>query len=203
MPSDASASFDFSQPLRGDAIPLRYSAPRQIEVLRHLGEQPTLSADEVHTSGHAYRLPQGSNAVQVICLPQGDNAFGSFQVMEIGNRIAQARQQAQLTQTELASKIGVTRGLVGQWESHRKKPGRESLRKIAEVTLVSMDWLLTGDAVSGVNVKDPDALRILRAFMRMSERQRKNMAEFFRVSADVSREVEHQSPPPKLKQSVE
>lgn len=124
--------------------------------------------------------------------------------MEIGHRIAQARAESGLSQTQLAKAVGVTRGLVGQWESHVKKPGRENLGKIAEVTYVSVAWLLSGEGSpnSGVFVSDPDAIKMLRAFNRMSSRQRKNAIELFSVSADVGREMEQQTAPTKTKHPV-
>lgn len=124
--------------------------------------------------------------------------------MEIGHRIARARIQSGLTQTELAKAVGVTRGLVGQWESHKKKPGRENLDKIAKATLVSIASLLSDDANpdQGVYVSDPDALKMLRAFGRMSPRQRKNAVDLFDVAADVRREIEQESNPPKAKLPV-
>ena len=140
--------------------------------------------------------------MQVICLPLGYYGSDSFRSMEIGNRIASARTQAKLTQTELANAIGVTRGLVGQWESHRKKPGRDNLYKIAKATLVNVEWLLTGNDDYSVTVSDPEALSMLRAFMRMSPRARKNAVELFGVSADVGREIEQQSRPAKPKVSA-
>lgn len=137
-------------------------------------------------------------------LPQGMQSLWQAPRMEIGHRIKRARTDAGLSQTELAKAVQVSRGLVGQWESHVKKPGRENLEKIAAATCVSVASLLsdTPDPSQGVWVSHPDELKMLRAFRRMSDRQRKNAIELFSVSGDIIRELEHQGSPAKGKKPV-
>lgn len=60
----------------------------------------------------------------------------------LGNRIALARQRAGYrTQGAFAEALGVSRGLVGQWESHNKRPGRDNLLKIAELCGITAEYL--------------------------------------------------------------
>jgi transcriptional regulator with XRE-family HTH domain len=59
----------------------------------------------------------------------------------VGKRIAAARKQAGLSQTELADKIGVTRAAVSGWE-RGQEPLLSHLRDIARITKVSLAWLL-------------------------------------------------------------
>jgi len=119
--------------------------------------------------------------------------------MAIGHRIKKAREEAGLSQRELAAKVGVTHGLVGQWESHTKKPGRENLRKIAEVTLTDPAVLLNEKppSDSSVSVADPRALAMLRKWGQMSRRQQDNLLELMGVSADIRREIEKKREPAK------
>lgn len=56
-------------------------------------------------------------------------------------RIVKSRGYAKLSQTGLAKAVGVSRGAVGQWESATTAPSSENLRKIADRTRVSHDWL--------------------------------------------------------------
>jgi transcriptional regulator with XRE-family HTH domain len=63
--------------------------------------------------------------------------------MDIGHRIKRFREDAGMTQTELANAVGVSRGLVGQWESHRKKPGREILQRLAAATMTNPNAFLS------------------------------------------------------------
>ena len=61
------------------------------------------------------------------------------------NRIRQARRSANLSQQQLATRVGVHRSAVAQWEqpggSH---PTVENLARVAAVASVSFEWLATG-----------------------------------------------------------
>lgn len=61
---------------------------------------------------------------------------------EFGNHIFDMRRNAGLTQTALASKLGVTNKAVSKWENGKSKPSTETLRKLAELFGVSVDSLL-------------------------------------------------------------
>lgn len=117
--------------------------------------------------------------------------------MAIGHRIKAARKRASMSQREFAKAVGVSYGLVGQWESHLKKPGRETLRKVAEVTLSSMEWFLgeRDDSIVDVRITDPGELALLRHFRRLSDRQRQNLLELIGISADIIREMQKQPEP--------
>lgn len=62
-----------------------------------------------------------------------------------GRRIAKARTKLELTQAELADKIGVSAGLVGQWETGSTGLTPKKAATLERVLQVSMTWLLTGD----------------------------------------------------------
>ena len=49
----------------------------------------------------------------------------------IGRNIRNARQKNELTQTDLAMRLNVSRSLIAQYETGRKKADREFLEKIA------------------------------------------------------------------------
>jgi len=56
-------------------------------------------------------------------------------------RLRGARLRAGLNQVELAEKLGVSKGAVGNWESGQNPPGDARLRKIAEILSTSADYL--------------------------------------------------------------
>lgn len=60
---------------------------------------------------------------------------------EIGERIKSARRNAGFTQRELAKKLDVSAGAVGQWETGGV-PATERLAVLAHLLGVSLDWLL-------------------------------------------------------------
>ncbi|MDQ1079716.1 helix-turn-helix domain-containing protein [Pseudoroseomonas cervicalis] len=64
--------------------------------------------------------------------------------LAIGRRIAAKREQIGYSQAELAARIGVTDGAIGQYETGRAVPRINRLERIAVELETSTDWLLTG-----------------------------------------------------------
>lgn len=62
----------------------------------------------------------------------------------LGERIAQARAAAGLSQTDLGKAFKLTRSAVSQWESNRTEPTPQNLRGVAMETNVRYEWLATG-----------------------------------------------------------
>ncbi|MCD7884910.1 MAG: helix-turn-helix domain-containing protein [Lachnospiraceae bacterium] len=62
--------------------------------------------------------------------------------LTLGEKIAQARKSAGLTQQQLAEKILVSRQAITKWESDKGMPDIENLRKLAGLLNVSIDYLL-------------------------------------------------------------
>lgn len=62
-----------------------------------------------------------------------------------GRRIARARTNMELTQTELADMLGVSAGLVGQWETGKTGLTAKKAALLERLLKVPMTWLLTGD----------------------------------------------------------
>ena len=69
-----------------------------------------------------------------------------------GNVIKELREKCQLTQVELAEKIGVSDKTVSKWETAKGYPDISLLEPIAKALGVSMTELVTGNAVSNVNI---------------------------------------------------
>lgn len=63
-------------------------------------------------------------------------------VIKIADRIKYAREKNNLTQTELAKKMSVTRSSVNAWEMGITIPSTERLAELAAVLNVSSDFLL-------------------------------------------------------------
>jgi transcriptional regulator with XRE-family HTH domain len=71
-------------------------------------------------------------------VPTRDDASGR---REIGERIKSARRKAGFTQRELAKKLDVSAGAVGQWETGGV-PATDRLATLADLLGISLDWLL-------------------------------------------------------------
>lgn len=63
-------------------------------------------------------------------------------MLNIGGRIIQLRKQLDLSQEELAKKVGVSRTIIGNYERNANTPSIEVLIKIAKVFNVSVDYLI-------------------------------------------------------------
>jgi transcriptional regulator with XRE-family HTH domain len=60
------------------------------------------------------------------------------------DRLKTARLHAGLSQAELAARIGVSSGAVGQWETGKTNPSNANMRSAADVLSVSGEWLSHG-----------------------------------------------------------
>ena len=65
--------------------------------------------------------------------------------IETANRLLQFRKQYNLSQEELASKIGVSRQAVSKWERAEASPDTDNLILLAQIYGVSLDELLKGE----------------------------------------------------------
>ena len=84
--------------------------------------------------------------------------------MSIGNKLAEARRAANLTQEQLAERLGVTRQAVSRWESDAAYPETDKIVRMARLLNVSCDYLLRDDiAVGDTETPPPDPVtRLLK-----------------------------------------
>lgn len=57
-------------------------------------------------------------------------------------RLKQLRREADITQPELADKLGVSKGAIGHWEAGTREPDLWMISRIAKLFKVSVDYLL-------------------------------------------------------------
>lgn len=69
--------------------------------------------------------------------------------METGNIITVLRKERDWSQTELATKSGVSREMIGKYERGEAVPSIEAAKKIADAFEVSLDYLVG----EGINSK--------------------------------------------------
>jgi transcriptional regulator with XRE-family HTH domain len=63
-----------------------------------------------------------------------------------GQRLQQARNKKNMTQTVLANQIKVSsQKIISNWEKDVAKPEMDTLIVVAQILEVSIDWLLTGE----------------------------------------------------------
>ena len=76
----------------------------------------------------------------------------------LGERLREARTNKDLTQDDVASRLGVTRSVIARYESNTNDPPSENLKKLAEIYDVSTDWLLGITNVMGSPPQSDDSV---------------------------------------------
>ncbi|WP_370401000.1 helix-turn-helix domain-containing protein [Sulfitobacter sp. JB4-11] len=71
-----------------------------------------------------------------------------------GDRLAAAREQADMTQAGLAKRLGVRVATLRAWEDDLSEPRANRLSMLAGLLNVSMMWLINGE---GEGLSEPDA----------------------------------------------
>jgi bacteriophage CI repressor helix-turn-helix domain len=84
--------------------------------------------------------------------------------MVFAGRLKELRKEANLTQVELAKRLGIGQSSYADWERGKKKPTQENLVKIAQVLNVSIDYLV------GNSEEKSDELDNIELLFRMNSR---------------------------------
>ena len=62
--------------------------------------------------------------------------------MKIGNRLRDLREKNNITQAQIAEKLGITQGAVSQWEVGATNPSIGTISKLSEILNCTVDELL-------------------------------------------------------------
>ena len=84
--------------------------------------------------------------------------------MEFSERLKDLRKQAELTQVDVAEKLGISQPAYASWERGLKKPTQENLVKIAQILNVSVDYLV------GNSEEKADELDNIELLFRMNSK---------------------------------
>lgn len=87
----------------------------------------------------------------------------------LGARIAALRRANGMSQAELARHLQISPSAVGMYEQGRREPAVELLVQLARLFEVSVDYLLTGQAISGQEKNNVDQL--LKVALQKAEDQ--------------------------------
>ena len=100
-----------------------------------------------------------------------------------GDRLAAAREALGLSQSQLASRLGVRLGTVQNWEGDRSEPRANKLQMLAGLLNVSMIWMMTGGGAGapvpgdGIGESGSADLRELLTELREIRRLQGRLAE--------------------------
>ena len=106
--------------------------------------------------------------------------------MEFKDRLIKLRKELNLTQEELAQKIGYTRTAISAWEIGRNEPSNADTIKLAEYFGVSTDYLLGKSDIrnlkSNKESEIPEIRVIERGAKNMSQKDREKMVNMVKAA---------------------
>lgn len=90
---------------------------------------------------------------------------------KLGDRIKDLRKQKNLSQSELADKVGISYAQIGRYETKGSQPPAETLKKIADALSVTPDFLIYGTSgeKAKTKLKDADLIQQFQAIEAMDE----------------------------------
>ncbi len=71
--------------------------------------------------------------------------------IKIGKFIAECRKKANLTQMQLAEKLGITNRAVSKWETGKSLPDSSVMLELCDILCISVNELLSGEKISMEN----------------------------------------------------
>jgi transcriptional regulator with XRE-family HTH domain len=91
--------------------------------------------------------------------------------MAIGQNIAEMRKARDLTQRELADKLGVSQSHIARWETERSQPRSKALDSLAEIFEITVEELLSGGSENlktALEIEDKELLGLLKELRNLS-----------------------------------
>lgn len=108
--------------------------------------------------------------------------------MKVGKRLKQLREELNMTQKELADKLGISRAAVGLYEQGKRNVDNDTLLKLSEIFNVSADYLLGNtdiktpvDKISSALSDNPDLLAFWNTL-----KEREDLQLLFKQTKDMS-----------------
>ena len=99
--------------------------------------------------------------------------------MSIGSRMKMRREELGMTQTQLAEKIGVTKGAIGNYETDANSPKASMMYKIFEALQCDANYLYQDDMFDAASVMLPENEReILRLYKQLNQEGKEKLADY-------------------------
>ena len=96
--------------------------------------------------------------------------------VKIGKFILELRKEKQMTQQELASRLGVTDRAVSNWENGRRMPDVSLLKPLADILGISVNELFVGEKIpkeKQLSISEENLLETLQTANRVDKKSRK------------------------------
>lgn len=78
--------------------------------------------------------------------------------MEFSERLKNLRKKVELTQVDVAGKLGISQQAYAYWEQGKKRPSHDNLVKIAKLFNVSVDTLISNDKTDDIDLSEVELL---------------------------------------------
>lgn len=97
-------------------------------------------------------------------------------MVDLSKKLKSLRLAENLTQTQVAERIGVTKTVISSYENALRQPSYENLLKLARLYKVSTDWLLGNEKqkdfdFSGLTDEQANlVMGIIKAFEKSNDR---------------------------------
>jgi transcriptional regulator with XRE-family HTH domain len=102
-----------------------------------------------------------------------ENDENTMSADTLGERLVLAREDQDLSTSQLARRIGVQTETLRNWETGRRQPRSNRLMTLAGILNVSPTWLLTGAGEGPVDsLKETDMMHIRDSVVRIREHLR-------------------------------
>lgn len=75
--------------------------------------------------------------------------------MVVGSRLKEVRLKKNITQEELGTQLGLSKGAISLYESEKRNPKLETIIELMYILGVSADYLLGSDVVVEIEESDP------------------------------------------------
>ena len=85
--------------------------------------------------------------------------------------LIKARKIKNISQYDIAKKLGITRGAYSHYEGGRALPTADTLIKLAEILDVSVDYLLTGKEYSNNTNFTTEQMEVAKLLKLMNQKQ--------------------------------
>lgn len=103
-----------------------------------------------------------------------------------GERLRKARDHKGLSQSDLAQKAGFQPSAIAHFESDRRAPSFDNLRRLADALAVTIDFLLGRETEA--RSAGPVAEQLFRDFARMSAKDQETVADIAKMLAEKDRQ---------------
>lgn len=112
--------------------------------------------------------------------------------MTLGERIQQLRKEKRLTQTALASNIGVSVAQLTRYETQGVQPNAEALKRMAMVFGISIDYLVNGTVEEKAENTLTDS-KLLSLFKQVESMEKEDRNVIFKLidAFAVRKQLEH------------